>query len=284
MSESMAVRRGFLRGLAALALSVAAAFAHAQAEQAQFKPQVGQAGKDVIWVPTPEAVAKRMLEMARVGPKDFVMDLGSGDGRIAIAAGKQFGARALGIEYNPKMVELSRKAAAKAGVSSKVQFRRADIFATDFSKATVLTLYLLPDLNLRLRPKILDMAPGTRVVSHSFSMAEWEPDQKDEVDGHQVLFWIVPANIAGSWTLQQPNGALDLSLTQNFQKIQGTAKSPERSFDLRDAKLSGGRISFALVGGDASRAEYAGRVSGKTMEGTLKASGQPEVKWSAAQR
>src|SRR6266545_3377320 len=155
--------------LAALLIACGAA-----AQQQKFEPQVGQAGKDVIWVPTPDEVVERMLTMAQVTPSDFVMDLGAGDGKIAIAAARKFGAKSLGIEYNPDMVKLAQDNAQKAGVAEKASFRRADIFSTDFSPATVITLYLLPALNMKLRPQILSMRPGTRVASHSFNMEDWE--------------------------------------------------------------------------------------------------------------
>ena len=186
----------FARALALVALLVPFA-----ASAQKFEPQVGQAGKDVIWVPTPEEVVERMLTMAQVGPNDFVMDLGSGDGRTVIMAAKKFGARALGIEYNPDMVKLSQDNAQKAGVTERAQFRRADIFATDFSQATVITLYLLPALNMKLRPTILSMKPGTRVASHSFTMEDWEADEISTMDGRRAYFWIVPANVMGSWAL-----------------------------------------------------------------------------------
>ena len=267
----------------ALAACCAGALAQAQkadkaAEKSEFRPQVGQAGKDVIWVPTPDEVVDRMLTLTRLGPNDFHMDLGSGDGRTVIAAAKK-GAKSLGIEYNPDMVALAQRAARAAGVSARAEFRKADIFATDFSKATVITLYLLPELNLRLRPKILEMKPGTRIASHQFNMAEWEPDQTDLIDGRSVHYWMVPAKAAGHWTVQQPGGAIELTLTQSFQKLAGSAKSGGRAMDVKEAKLAGEMISFSVIGDDGKPREYTGRVSGKTMEGTMKPG---DVKWSAS--
>src|SRR5688572_4705138 len=172
---------------------------------AQFQPQVGQSGKDVIWVPTPDDVVERMLTMAQVTPNDFVWDLGAGDGKIAIMAAKKFGARATGIEYNPDMVKHANDNAQKAGVAGtgagKAVIRHGDIFATDFSQATVVTLYLLPALNMKLRPQLLSMRPGTRVVSHSFSMEDWEADEISTLDGRRAYFWLVPANVMGAWVL-----------------------------------------------------------------------------------
>ncbi len=173
--------------LAATFLLFTQGFANAQ----EYEPSVGQQGKDVIWVPTPEDLVQAMLDLAKVTPNDFVMDLGSGDGRIVIAAAKR-GARAVGIEYNPDMVELSRRNAEKAGVSDKATFVNADIFATDFSQATVITMYLLPQLNLRLKPVILNLKPGTRIVSHAFTMGDWAPEQTIEKEGRTAYLWIVP--------------------------------------------------------------------------------------------
>src|SRR5690349_10053356 len=209
----------------ARALALVALFLPFAASAQKFEPQVGQAGKDVIWVPTPEEVVERMLTMAQVTPNDFVVDLGSGDGRTVIMAAKKFGARSLGVEYNPDMVKLSQENAQKAGVAERAQFRRADIFATDFSQATVITLYLLPALNMKLRPTILAMKPGTRVASHSFTMEDWEPDVVSTLDGRRAYCWIVPANVMGTWSLDAGGQKADLSLEQTFQKIN---RSEER--------------------------------------------------------
>jgi hypothetical protein len=235
-----------------------------------FEPTVGQAGKDVVWVPTPQALVEKMLDIAKVTPQDFVIDLGSGDGRTVITAAKR-GARALGIEYNPDMVELSRKNATDAGVSERAQFQQADIFQTDFSKATVITMFLLPDLNLKLRPKILDMRPGTRVVSNSFTMDDWEPDQREVIEKDctswcTALFWIVPAKVDGAWKM--PNGTLTIS--QKFQTFTGTLGSTP----ITAGKLRGEEISFT-----AGSAKYSGKVSGTRMEGTI--SGGSSGSWSA---
>lgn len=243
----------------------------------QYEPSVGQEGKDVIWVPTPEELIQAMLDVAKVTPDDFVMDLGSGDGRIVIAAAKR-GAHAVGIEYNPDMVELSKRNAEKAGVSDKATFLNADIFASDFSKATVITMYLLSQLNLKLRPAILDLKPGTRVVSHAFTMGDWSADQTVEKEGRTAFFWIVPAKVEGVWTWQTASGAAELKLTQNFQNVKGTLKANGKDFSIKDAKLEGSYISF-----HAGDQEYAGRVNGTSIEGTIKASGA-EQKWMAALR
>src|SRR5688572_32038444 len=185
---------------------------------AQFQPQVGQAGKDVIWVPTPDDVVERMLTMAQVTPNDSVWDLGAGDGKIAIMAAKKFGARATGVEYNPDMVKHANANAQAAGVAGsgqgKATIRHGDIFATDFSSATVITLYLLPALNMKLRPTILAMRPGTRVVSHSFTMEDWEADETSSMDGRRAYFWVVPANVGGTWQLEAGSQKPEIQLDQ----------------------------------------------------------------------
>ena len=259
--------------IAAVALLLPASGALAQAQPAQnaYEPQPYQEGKDVIWLPTPQELVDKMLEMARVGPKDFVIDLGSGDGRTVIAAAKKFGARAMGIEYNPDMVEYSSRAAQKEGVAGKVKFVKADLFETDFSQATVVTMYLLTDLNLKLRPKILDLKPGTRVVSHAFDMGEWKPDRTETVDGKTAFLWIVPAKVAGIWQL--PQG--ELTLKQRFQTVEGTLNLGERVTPIANGRLRGNQLSFSAGG-----AAYSGRVSGDAIEGTVKTAGNNSA-WSA---
>ncbi|MET0680906.1 MAG: class I SAM-dependent methyltransferase [Burkholderiales bacterium] len=266
------------------ALAAAASAQTAPAESKDYTPQVGQSGKDVVWVPTPDALVERMLRMARVGPKDYVIDLGSGDGRTVIAAGK-LGARAMGIEYNPDMVSLSIKNAEMAGMGDKVKFIKADIFETDFNEATVITMYLLPSLNIKLRPKLLDMRPGTRIVSHAFNMEDWQPDQTVTVEGRDAYLWIVPAKVNGSWKLTVPAGSgeesYQLALAQQFQRLNGGANGGGRSFDLIDAKLTGPAVKFAFVDANGLKREFNGRVSGGKMEGTTQTQGGTPVKWTA---
>jgi hypothetical protein len=255
---------------------------------AQFTPQVGQSGKDVIWVPTPDDVVERMLLMAQVTPNDFVWDLGAGDGKIAIMAAKKFGARAVGIEYNPDMVKHANANAQAAGVAGdapgKAVIRHGDIFATDFSRATVITLYLLPALNMKLRPQLLSMRPGTRVVSHSFSMEDWEADEISSLDGRRAYFWLVPANVMGSWNLDAGGQKLELALEQTFQKVSGTAAYGAIHAGLRDARLRGANISFAIVDQNGVRRDYSGRVNAGRMEGTFRDEKGAEGKWSAAKK
>jgi SAM-dependent methyltransferase len=269
----------------ALALSAFAAAAAAQAQKKDdFTPQVGQAGKDVIWVPTPEDLVERMLRMAQTTPNDFVIDLGSGDGRIAIAAAKKFNARSMGIEYNPDMVELSTRNAAKEGVAGKVRFAKADIFESDFSQATVITMYLLPGLNLKLRPKLLDMKPGTRIVSHQFNMDDWQPDEVTNIDGRRAYFWLVPAKVAGTWRLASGGDVLDVTLEQKYQTLEGTVKLGNVNAGLRDAKLAGDKITFAFVDQGGLRRDFTGRANGNTLEGTMKLETGPESRWTGTKR
>jgi hypothetical protein len=262
------------------------------AAQQKYEPQVGQAGKDVIWVPTPDEVVDRMLTMAQVGPNDIHYDLGAGDGKIAIAAAKKFGARATGIEYNPEMVKHANVNAQNAGVAGegpgKAIIRHGDIFATDFSRATVVTLYLLPSLNMKLRPQLLTMRPGTRVVSHSFTMEDWEADEISSMDGRRAYFWVVPANVQGAWTLETTGAAggqkIDMNLEQVFQKINGTLAMGPVQGGLREARLRGPAISFAYVDQSGVRRDFSGRVTGTRMEGTFRDEKGGEGRWTAAKR
>jgi SAM-dependent methyltransferase len=255
--------------LLVLGLSVVSATGFAQPVK-EYEPQVGQEGKDVVWVPTPQALVDKMLDMAKVTPKDYVIDLGSGDGRTVITAAKR-GAKAHGIEYNPDMVELAKRNAAKEGVSDKATFAKADLFESDFSQAQVITMFLLPSINLKLRPKILDLKPGTRIVSNSFDMEEWKPDETANAEGCSnwctAYLWIVPAKVAGTWRL--PNG--ELTLRQTFQMISGTLKSGNVIAPI-NGKLNGDRITFT-----AGEGQYSGQVYGNSMEGSLKSG----AKWSA---
>jgi hypothetical protein len=255
----------------------------------KFEPQVGQAGKDVIWVPTPDEVVERMLTMAQTGPNDIHFDLGAGDGKIAIMAAKKFGARATGIEYNPDMVKHANNRAQEAGVAGtgagKAVIRHGDIFATDFSSATVITLYLLPALNMKLRPTILSMKPGTRVVSHSFTMEDWEADEISTMDGRRAYFWMVPANAMGTWTLDAAGQKNEVTLEQTFQKINGSiALNPTVHAGLREARLRGPQISFAYVDQAGLRRDFTGQVNGRQMQGSFRDEKGQTGNWTATKR
>jgi precorrin-6B methylase 2 len=255
--------RRLTRSLACtLSLTLVAASAYAQATTAPakpYEPQVGQGGKDVVWVPTPQTLVDKMLDMAKLTPADFLMDLGSGDGRTVITAAKR-GSRAMGIEYNPDMVELSKRNAVAAGVADKATFVKADLFETDFSKAQVITMFLLPQINMKLRPTLLKLKPGTRIVSNSFTMEDWAADETETVTTDctnwcTALLWIVPAQVEGSWKM--PKG--ELKLMQQFQMISGSLGGTP----ITDGKLRGDEISFK-VGSTA----YSGKVAGTSIRAT----------------
>jgi SAM-dependent methyltransferase len=258
-----------VRGLTAVLFSLASVPAGAQQAAAQptaaqqpaaqqpFEPVTGQAGKDVIWVPTPQATVDTMLELARLTAQDHLIDLGSGNGITVITAAKR-GATAHGVEFNPEMVELSRRLAKDANVAAKATFSQGDLFEADLSKATVITLFLLPDINRRLRPSLLELAPGTRVVSNTFDMGDWEADEKKhaqcDTSWCNALLWIVPAKAAGTWRL----GSETLLLTQKYQMLEGT---------LGAAPISAGRLTGAEIAFTANGRTYKGRVAGDRITG-----------------
>jgi len=258
--------------LAALALSFSSADASAQTTP--FEPTPGQAGKDVVWVPTPPELVEKMLDMAKVTPQDIVMDLGSGDGRNVIAAARR-GARAYGFEYNPEMVKLSRRLAQEAGVSDRATFVEGDMFEADISKATVLALFLLPGNLDKLAPKFLTLRPGTRIVNNTFNVTGWEADTTETVAG-ACTSWctgmlnIVPAQVAGTWRL----GSNSLTLTQEYQNVSGT---------LGTVAVAGGRLSGEEMTFKAGDTEYRGRVNGDRIEGTAITAGRTDS-WTATRQ
>jgi len=267
---------------------VAALLLAAPSYAQKFEPHVGQAGKDVIWVPTPDEVVDRMLTMAQLGANDIHFDLGAGDGKIAIAAAKR-GANATGIEYSPDMAKYANERAQAAGVAGvgpgKAMIRQADIFVTDFSKATVITLYLLPTLNMKLRPQLLSMKPGTRVVSHSFTMEDWEADEISTLDGRRAYFWVVPAQVGGSWNLDAGGQKAELVIEQTFQKITGGVNfSKAVQGGLREARLRGADIAFAYIDASGLRREFTGKVDGKRMEGSWRDAKGQDGRWSAVKK
>ena len=247
---------------------------------ANYEPQVGQPGKDVIWVPTPNALVERMLDMARATPKDYVVDLGSGDGRTVIAAAKR-GIKALGIEYNEDMVQLSRANAEREKVSELARFVQGDVFKTDFSQATVVTMYLLSSLNVKLRPTLLAMKPGTRLVSHAFNMGDWSPDETATVDGYTAYLWIVPANVHGRWQATGPGGPFALELEQKYQKVNGKVTGKGLAPNLADPLLEGETLQFTVVDQSGRFVRFRATVNGDTMQGTAQVKGGPPLPWSA---
>lgn len=260
-----------------LCLSMLAAGAPTRASAgSEYVPMVGQPGKNVEWLPTCQLLVDTMLDMAEVSPEDYVMDLGSGDGRTVITAAKR-GARALGIEYNADMVALSKRNAAREGVSDNALFVKGDLFEIDFQQATVITMFLLPEINMELRPRILDLKPGTRIVSNTFTMGDWMADQtvileeKKDCNYYTALLWVVPAKVEGTWKLAQG----ELKLEQQYQVLSGTLTSGPKTMPVTNGKLSGDFINFSV--GDAN---YTGRVLGGAMEGTFQ-SGRNTTPWTA---
>ena len=275
MNKSVWVIRSWL--FLVLSSALPDLYSQDQSASSGFVPHVGQPGKDVIWVPTPPELVDKMLEIAGLTENDYLIDLGSGDGRTVIAAAKS-GAHALGIEYNQDMVELSKKKAEEEGVSSRTKFIKADLFDCDLSEATVITMFLLPDINLKLRPHLLDLKPGIRVVSNTFTMGEWEPDYEAMTDGnletwYTALLWIIPAKVEGVWNLE--SGVL--TLYQEFQMVYGTLKEADKTSVITEGRLNGDLITFNVNG-----TEYSGKVAGKTnMSGTM-ISGAIKKEWKAS--
>ena len=274
------LRSMLYRGLAGVCVALGPMLVGVSAQQPahEFTPQVGQPGKDVIWVPTPQTLVDRMLQMAKVTPSDYVVDLGSGDGRTVITAAR-IGAKAHGIEYDPHMAELSKHNAAAAGIADKATFANADIFESDFSKATVVTLFLLPSLNVKLRPILLDMAPGTRVVSNSFDMGDWKADETahvtEDCTGYcRAYLWIVPAKVAGTWKF----GPGELSVEQQYQFFTGRLTTGNVVAPIADGKLEADKVTFTAGG-----TRYTGQVRGATMDGASVTDGV-ETRWQAVRR
>jgi SAM-dependent methyltransferase len=254
-----------------LALTLTLSVADASAQTTTYEPTPGQAGKDVVWVPTPSELVEKMLDMAKVTPQDVVMDLGSGDGRNIIAAAKR-GARAIGVEYNPEMVALARRLAKEAGVSDRATFIEGDMYEADISKATVLALFLLPSNLDKLAPKFLGLKPGTRIVNNTFNVTGWDADATEKVEGSctswcTALLNIVPARVAGTWRVR----STDLTLTQEFQNVAGTLGTTA----ITEGRLSGEQLTFKV-----GATEYTGRVSGDRIEGTSTTAGKQE-RWTA---
>ena len=235
-----------------------------------YQPTLGQSGKDVVWIPTPDSLVHRMLSAAEVTKNDLVYDLGSGDGKIPIAAAKQFNARAVGIEYNPDMANLSRRNVERAGVQNMVNIITGDVFVEDFSKATVVTMYLLPDLNLKLRPILLKMKPGTRIATHQFLIGDWEPDMHFQADGRDGYLWYVPADVAGEWTFKGNGGASGtLALTQRYQKVAGTFTAGGKTQPLLGVSLKGDRLAFSFIDTDNALRSAKLTVAGNAMNGEM---------------
>ncbi|MGH8642634.1 MAG: SAM-dependent methyltransferase [Burkholderiales bacterium] len=256
----------------------------------------------VPYVPTPQEVVDRMLEMAKVGPHDYLIDLGSGDGRIVVTAARKHGARGFGVDLNPVRIQEANERARKAGVADKVAFYQRDLFETDLDSATVVTMYLLPQVNIELRPKLLKLKPGTRLVSHDFDMGDWKPDTHAKVESREkyggsggtsdIYFWVVPAAVAGAWQWElrasgKEQAAYELRLEQRYQAISGTVTVGGGTAKITNARLRGEEIRFAFtasINGQAVRHEFSGRINGDSVTGSARLSGprvQGQHDWHA---
>lgn len=268
MSRSLSAVLVLVLGLAA----VGACANPAAAERKPYTPERGQPGKDVMWIPTPQGLIDRMLEMGKVTSRDVLFDLGAGDGIIPITAARRFGTTGVGIEYNPQMAEFARSKVAEAGVADKVRIITGDIFKEDFRSATVVTLYLYPDLNMRLRPQLLAMKPGTRVVSHAFNMGDWEPDATVDYGAARAYLWTVPARVEGDWRLRVEGiGETRLRLEQTFQQVGGVLSIGDTPYALVGAKLEGQELRFKIITAGKEVQEFRLQVNGSRLEGTLSA-------------
>jgi SAM-dependent methyltransferase len=282
--------RDLVRFSIAVACSGVMLLAPAAMAAGQFEPHVGQAGKDVIWVPTAERAVAKMLALAQVRADDMVIDLGCGDGRIVIAAAKSHGARGVGVDLNPEMVQLAKTRAVQAGVSDRTRFHVEDIFKTDLRSASVVALYLLPELNLRLRPSLLGLAPGTRIVANAFDMGEWEADEVDTSTASILRLWIVPAKVAGSWRIplhyEGRTVQARLDMNQQFQRVTGLVSFGEHRLRMRNVTLRGDHLSFVLLHQQRAdygiRMDYTGRVTGGRIEGKMTSSETDRpLRWAA---
>ena len=283
-SKSLSV---LIAALAGIVLLTASPATRAQAPTScTFKPSVGQSGKDVIWVPTPDTLVDRMLRMAQITPNDYLIDLGSGDGKIVITAARNFRTRGHGVEYNPDMVELSRCLAREAKVTDMVRFDQGDIFQSDFTRATVISMYLLPGLNLRLRPILFQkMKPGTRIVSHQFSMGDWQADETTNIESKTVYYWMIPANAGGTWRLswraEGGEAGGEMNIDQVFQKIEGKVRFATFDASLREPRMRGDLITFELMDDRGVLRAFSGRIAGDRIEGSGVAADKSSIAFSA---
>lgn len=238
-----------------------------------YEPHRGQPGKDVIWIPSPDKLVHRMLSMAQLKPSDYLIDLGSGDGKIVIAAARDFGTSGLGIEYNPDMVGHAQRNAQAAGVADRARFEKADIFESDFSRASVITMYLLPHLNMRLRHRLMALKPGTRIVSHEFRLGDWTADETSRINGASVHLWLVPGNFGGEWTLRFPQrkgpAMATLDVEQTFQNFRGRVVFEDFETTFREPKVAGDRVRFAFTDEEGRLRRFEGRLDGGSLTGTV---------------
>ena len=255
--------------------AVLASTVHAQT------PEIGQVSKDSVWVPTPERMIHRMLQLADTTEKDVVLDLGSGDGRIPIHAAKHFGARGIGVELEKNLVDLARKSAAALGVAHKVQFVQQDLFTYDMSAATVIALYISPGVMDRLKPRFLALKPGTRIASHHFTLGDWEPDEMVRVEGRTGYLWVVPAQVKGDWAVSIPGGDFRMRIEQSYQQIKTTGERGGRELHVIGARLRGTELRFTSFDPDGHSRHFTGQVNGDAMRGESEGQGVAPRSWSA---
>jgi SAM-dependent methyltransferase len=260
--------------VAALALTGSLAWAQAPAP-------LGQVSKDSVWVPTPERVIRRMLQMADTTKDDLVIDLGSGDGRIPLHAGKHFGARAIGVELEGNLVQYSRQAAKAQGVSHLVQFVQQDLYEADLSKATVIALYISPGVMDRLKPRLLALKPGTRVVSHHFTLGDWEPDETIKVEGRSAHLWVVPAPVEGEWEVRLPGEDFTLRIERRYQSLETSGRRAEKAVLVIGPRLRGTELRFTSFDRDGNSRHFSGRIAGERLIGTSEAEGISARDWTA---
>jgi SAM-dependent methyltransferase len=252
-----------------------------QVPQTQPAPQIGQVSKDSVWVPTPERMIRRMLQLADVGPRDTVIDLGSGDGRIPIHAARHFGARAVGVELEENLVRLSEERARAEGVAHLARFVRQDLFEADLSRATVIALYISPGVMTRLKPRLLALAPGTRVVSHHFTLDGWDADESVRSEGRDAYLWVVPADVRGHWKIDAGEQSLQLRIEQDHQQLTARGERAGRAVPVLGARLRGGELRFTAFDADGSSRHYSGRIEGARMRGQSEGEGLRPLPWSA---
>jgi SAM-dependent methyltransferase len=270
--------RAWLLGAVMTLLACSAA---AQPVPATESPQVGQVSKDSVWVPTPERMIRRLLQMADTTADDVVVDLGSGDGRIPIYAARHFGARAIGVELEDNLVRLSIESARAQGVSDRARFVRQDLFEFDLSTATVIALYISPGVMTKLKPRLLGLRPGTRVASHQFTLDDWAPDETIRVEDRTGHLWVVPADVRGTWSVQRGDDVLKLTIEQTHQRLATRGARAGREVHVIGARLRGTEIGFVSFDPDGSVRHFRGRVDGRRMSGDSDGHGVPTMHWSA---
>lgn len=267
--------------LLSLLLAGLASIAMAQGNPTPAAPQIGQVSKDSVWVPTPERMIRRLLQLADVTSRDLVIDLGSGDGRIPIHAAKRFGARAIGVELEENLIRISEAAAKAQGVSHLARFLRQDLFEADLSRATVVALYISPGVMTKLKPRLLALRPGTRVVSHHFTLEDWEPDEVIKTEGRTGYLWVVPADARGSWTVDLPGNALRMRIEQVHQTLAIRGERNGRLVNVVGARLRGTEIRFTSFDADGGARHFSGTIEAGRMAGASEGQDVPPLRWSA---